>query len=77
MWYHHCGHNNHKISDFRSIVISKMIRRLALKPKLILERSLWLFFLFEEISELKRQLKPEKSSSNKKKNKENLLILKP
>jgi hypothetical protein len=38
-----------------------------LKPKLDPERSLWPFlFLFEEINALKRQLKPEKTASSKK-----------
>jgi hypothetical protein len=42
-------------------------KRLALKPKLDPERSLWpSFFLFEEINVLKRQLKPEKTASSKK-----------
>jgi hypothetical protein len=45
--------------------------RLALKPKLNPGRSLLpLCFLFEEINALKRQLKPEKTVSNKKRNKE-------
>jgi hypothetical protein len=45
--------------------------RLALKPKLDPERSLWTFcFLFKEINALKRQLKPEKTASSKKRNKE-------
>jgi hypothetical protein len=37
-------------------------KRLALKPKLDPERSLW---LFEEINALKRQLKPEKTANSK------------
>jgi hypothetical protein len=42
-------------------------KRLTLKPKLDPERSLWpSFFLFEEINALKRQLKPEKTASSKK-----------
>jgi hypothetical protein len=42
-------------------------KRLFLMPKLDPERSLWLsFFLFEEINALKRQLKPEKTASSKK-----------
>jgi hypothetical protein len=42
--------------------------KLASKPKLNPERSL--AFLFEEIDALKRQLKPEKTASSKKRNKE-------
>jgi hypothetical protein len=48
-------------------------RRLPLKPKLDLERSLWpSLFFFEEINALKRklQLKPEKTASSKKRTKE-------
>jgi hypothetical protein len=41
--------------------------RLALKPKLDPERSLWpSCFLFKEINVLKRQLKSEKTTSSKK-----------
>jgi hypothetical protein len=37
-------------------------KRLALKPKLDLERSLWpSCFIFEEINALKRELMPEKT----------------
>jgi hypothetical protein len=40
-------------------------------PKMDLERSLWpSCFLFEEINALKKQLKPEKTASSKKSNKE-------
>jgi lipoprotein NlpI len=47
-------------------------KRLALKPKMDPERSLWLYLPFEEINALKRQLqlKPEKTASSKKRNKE-------
>jgi hypothetical protein len=46
-------------------------KRLALKPKLDPERSLWpSCFLFEEINALKRQLKPENTASSKKNTKE-------
>jgi hypothetical protein len=43
-------------------------KKLALKPKLDPERSSCL--LFEEINALKRQLKPEKTASSKKRNNE-------
>jgi hypothetical protein len=46
-------------------------KRLALKPKLDPERSLWpSCFLFEEINALKRQLKPENTANSKKNTKE-------
>jgi hypothetical protein len=46
---------------------SRKRTRIALKPKLDPERSLWpSCFLFEEIKVLKRKLKPEKTASSKK-----------
>jgi hypothetical protein len=51
-------------------------KRLALKPKLDLERSLWpSFLLFEEINALKRQLQsnPEKTANSKKRKAESIL----
>jgi hypothetical protein len=49
-------------------------KRIALKQKLDPERSLWpSCFLFEEINALKRQLKPEKTASSKKKKAESIL----
>jgi hypothetical protein len=53
---------------------SRKRTRLALKLKLDPERSLWpSCFLFEEINELKRQLKPEKTASSKKRKAESIL----
>jgi hypothetical protein len=50
---------------------SRKITRLALKPKLDPERSLWpSCFLFEEINAFKSQLKPEKTASSKNSTKE-------
>jgi hypothetical protein len=50
---------------------SRKRTRLALKPKLDLERSLWpSCFLFKEIDALRRHFKPEKTASSKKRNKE-------
>jgi hypothetical protein len=50
-------------------------KRLSLKPKMNLERSLWpSLFLFEEINALKRQLKPEKTASSKKRKPESILL---
>jgi hypothetical protein len=55
-------------------VYSRIGKRLALKPKLDLERSLWpSSVLFEEINALKRQLKPEKTASSKKRKAESIL----
>jgi hypothetical protein len=53
---------------------SRKTTRLALKPKLDQERSLWpSLMFFEEINALKRQLKPEKTASSKKSTKEGLI----
>jgi hypothetical protein len=53
---------------------SRKRTRLALKPKLDPERSLWpSCFLFEEFNAFKRQLKPEKTTSSKKRKAESIL----
>jgi hypothetical protein len=49
-------------------------KRLTLKPKLDPERSLWpTCFLFREVNALKRQLKPEKIASSKKRKVKSIL----
>jgi hypothetical protein len=74
MWCHYCDKNNHNTADFRAIAKFKQQKRPTLKPKLDPERSLWSScFLFEEINELKRQLKPEKTESSKKRKAESIL----
>jgi hypothetical protein len=53
---------------------SRKITKLILKPKLDPERSLWpTCFLFGEVNALKRQLKPEKTASSKKRKAESIL----
>jgi hypothetical protein len=70
MWCHYCDKNNHNTADCRAIAKFKQQR----KNKACFEakagpgkKSLAFLCLFEEINTLKRQLKPEKTASNKKK----------
>jgi hypothetical protein len=58
------------ISEQSPNLNSRKRTRLALKLKLDPKRSLSIFFLFEGNNALKRQLKPEKTASSKKRNKE-------
>jgi hypothetical protein len=44
MWCHYCDKNNHNTADCREIAKFKQQKRLALKPKLDPERSLWSSF---------------------------------
>jgi hypothetical protein len=44
MLCHYCDKNNHNTADCREIAKFKQQKRLALKPKLDPERSLWLSF---------------------------------
>jgi hypothetical protein len=69
MWCHYCDKNNHNTADYRAIA------QLTQKKKACFEakagtRQKSLAFLFEEINALKRQLKPEKTTSSKNRNKE-------
>jgi hypothetical protein len=62
------------MTDCRAIAKfnSRKTTRLALKPKLY-PRKRFLAFLFEEINAVKRQLKPEKPESVKKRKAESIL----
>jgi hypothetical protein len=73
MWCHYCDNNNHNTADCRSIAKFKHQKN----NKACFESKAGpgkksLAFLFEEINALKRQLqlKPEKTASSKKRNKE-------
>jgi hypothetical protein len=46
MWCHYCDKNNHNTANCRAIAKTNSSKRLALKPKMDLERSLWPSFLF-------------------------------
>jgi hypothetical protein len=67
MWCHYCDKNNHNTVDCRVIAIFKQQKN----NKAYFEAKAGpgkksMAFLFEEIYELKRQLKPEKTASSKK-----------
>jgi hypothetical protein len=69
MWCHYCDKNNHNTADFRAI--SKCKQQKNNKAPFEAKagpgkKSLAFLFLFEEINELKRQLKHEKIASSKK-----------
>jgi hypothetical protein len=71
MWCHYCDKNNHNTTDCRAIAKYKQQK----KNKACFEakagpRKKSLAFLFEEINALKRQLKPEKTASSKKRKEE-------
>jgi hypothetical protein len=73
MWCHYCEKNNRNTDDCRAIAKFKQQK----KNKACFEakagpgkKSLALLFLFKEVNALKRQLKPEKTASSKKRNKE-------
>jgi hypothetical protein len=76
IWCHFYDKNNHNTADCRAIAKFKQQK----KNKACFEakaepgnKSLSFLFLFEEINELKRQLKPEKTVSSKKRKAESLL----
>jgi hypothetical protein len=67
MWCHYCDKNNHKTADFRAIAKFKQQKKACLEAKAEPgKKSLSLLVLFEEINAPKRQLKPEKTASSKK-----------
>jgi hypothetical protein len=71
MWCHYCDKNNHNTADCRSIAKFKQQK----KNKACFEAKAGpgkksLFFLFEEIDALKRQLKPEETAISKKREEE-------
>jgi hypothetical protein len=65
MWCHHCDKNNHNTADCRAIAKFKQQKKACFEVK-DGPGNKSLAFLFEEINALKRQLKPEKTASNKK-----------
>jgi hypothetical protein len=78
MWCHYCDKNNHNTADSRAISKFKQQK----KNKAYFEakdgtgkKSLAFVFLFEEINGLKRQLKPEKTASSKKRTRKAKSIL--
>jgi hypothetical protein len=69
MWCKYCDKNNHNTVDCRAIAKFKQQKKAHFEAKAGPGKKS-LAFLFEEINALKRQLKPEKSASSKKRNKE-------
>jgi hypothetical protein len=73
MWCHYCDKNNHNTADCRAIAKFKQQKKnkacfeAKVGPR---KKSLAFLCLFKEINALKRQLKPEKTASSKKRNKE-------
>jgi hypothetical protein len=76
IWCHYCDKNNHNADDCRAIAKFKQQK----KNKARFEakagpRKKSLSFLFEEMNALKRQSKPEKTASSKKRKAESILSL--
>jgi hypothetical protein len=76
MWCHYCDKKNHNTADCRAITKFKQQK----KNKARFEAKAGpgkksLAFLFEEINGLKRQLKPEKTASSKKRTRKAKSIL--
>jgi hypothetical protein len=74
MWCHYCDKNNHNhnTADYRAIAKFKQQKKACFEAK-DGPRKKSLAFLFEEINALKRQLKPEKTASSKKRKAESIL----
>jgi hypothetical protein len=76
MWCHYCDKNNHNTAHYRVIDKFKQQKKnkTCFEAKAGPERkSLAFSFVFEEINALKRQLKPEKTASSKKRKAESIL----
>jgi hypothetical protein len=69
MWCHYCDKNNHKTDDCKAIAKLKLQKKSYFEAK-IGPRKKSLAFIFEDMNALKWQLKPEKTASSKKRNKE-------
>jgi hypothetical protein len=76
MWCHYCDKNNHNTADCREIAKFKQQKnnKACFEAKAGPRKmSLAFLCLFEEINALKRQLKPEKTASSKKRKAESIL----
>jgi hypothetical protein len=69
MWCHYCDKNNHNTADCRAIAKFKQQKKAHFETKAVPDKKS-LAFLFEDINALKRQLKPEKTASSKKRKEE-------
>jgi ribosomal protein S15P/S13E len=72
MWCHYCDKNNHNMADCRAIAKFKQQKKARFEAKAGPGKKSFAF-LFEEINALKRHLKPEKTTSSKKKKPESIL----
>jgi hypothetical protein len=72
MWCHYCDKSKHNTADCRAPDNFKHQRKTCFEAKAG-PGKYTLAFLFEEINALKRQLKPEKTESSKKRKAESLL----
>jgi hypothetical protein len=74
MWCHYCDKNNHKTADCRAIAkLKQQKKNKACFEAKAVPRKNSLVFLFEEVNALKRQWKPEKTASSKKRKAESIL----
>jgi hypothetical protein len=72
IWCHYCDKNNHNTADCREIAKFKQQKTSCFEAKAGPGKKS-LAFLFEEINALKRQLKPEKTASSKKRKGKSIL----
>jgi MarR-like DNA-binding transcriptional regulator SgrR of sgrS sRNA len=72
MWCHYCNKNNHNIADCRAIDKFQQQKKARFEAKAGTGKKS-LAFLFKEINALKKQLKPEKTASSKKRKAESIL----
>jgi hypothetical protein len=72
MWCRYCDKNKHNTADCRVIAKFKRQKKAYFEAKAG-PRKKSLVFLFEDINPLKRQLKPEKTASSKKRKAESIL----
>jgi hypothetical protein len=69
MWFHYCDKNNHNTADCRAIAKFKQQKKNKARFEAKTgsgKKSLAFLVLFKEINAVKRQLKPEKTASSKK-----------
>jgi hypothetical protein len=72
VWCQYCDKNNHNMADCRAIAKFKQQKKAHFEAKSGSGKNS-LAFLFEEINALKRQLKPEKTVSSKKRKADSIL----
>jgi hypothetical protein len=72
MWCHYCDKNNHNTADCRAIAKFKQQKKACFEAKAGPAKKSLAFF-FQEINALKRQLKPKKTASSKKRKAESIL----